>query len=802
MRKDIVAFVLCLLIVGVTTYASYEEFNLSFSLEDFTTTTVVGDDDNTYTLIEIEDGTVYAPPGEPSIPAMAYDVVIPYGSTDVTVEVLDAVYYDEEDVEYLLYPGQEPRSMVDPEWQWTEPGDTYNEPAFYPSQILDGYDKGFWRGHFASQATAWVMQYNPITAEVRKLSSAKLRVNYTAPATPPAAQRWEWEHVYDRWSDFLKTFVLNPEDVYDYREPVNFVDTIAYDEYEEGGYIVKVAYNQESEFYESYVPDPDDTTWPEEGTKFAYQYIIVTNNKAYHPSEETINLEVETTPLRDWKTDKGVPSIIKTVDNIKLKYPQEGNEYWDPQVAIRKFLKAAIKYWGPEYVIFIGDVDFLSGAYSPDWGKYGVVPIRVLSRFDFEKVNGTQKYPSGWGDVVSSDLYYTDFDDQPNDWDYDQDGVFGEPNEDKIGKIKPDIACGWVPASNQTEVENYVNKVLKYEKDPDRTVTNGFAYMERFLHIATDDALVPDGEPLKTPGFVPGLECTLMYESPQKPGGGPGERPTYPQPHDINDALENPGYGFIEIDTHGHPFFHYVITQGDDQTETQVWASKPGRTNDLIASMVFADTVQDLTTSCYGIAVSLSCKTNCFEYDPPDDSSVISERFLFDADGGGVAYLGDTRDGSWSATALITQEFYRVLFQKTESVEDDWPFLGPAETWGRARAFAKKFTGHYHLYQHILCGDPELNVWTRRPKILSFDAINKWYESGVGYHVKVTVKEDNQNSYLARVCMHAQGKAYLLNLTNENGVCEFIVPEAASSIHLTATKYNCVPAYKTDLNIP
>jgi hypothetical protein len=35
-----------------------------------------------------------------------------------------------------------------------------------------------------------------------------------------------------------------------------------------------------------------------------------------------------------------------------------------------------------------------------------------------------------------------------------------------------------------------------------------------------------------------------------------------------------------------------------------------------------------------------------------------------------------------------------------------------------------------------------------------------------------------------------------------DGNCEFIVPEAASNVHVTATMKNCVPAYKTDLNIP
>jgi hypothetical protein len=113
-----------------------------------------------------------------------------------------------------------------------------------------------------------------------------------------------------------------------------------------------------------------------------------------------------------------------------------------------------------------------------------------------------------------------------------------------------------------------------------------------------------------------------------------------------------------------------------------------------------------------------------------------------------------------------------------------------------------EYKSHYAFYSHNLCGDPELNVWTANdPEVLTFGNISTWYVEGEGYHVKVNVKKDGDVGYLAFVCLNAGDKAYLINLVNDEGNCEFIVPEAASNVHLTATKRNCVPAYKTDLNI-
>jgi len=811
-----ISVILVAMVVAVAAKAEYVDYELSFDVTEYSYEEVVGGDEETYWLYEVEDGSVYAPPGEPTIPTRAYDVVIPFGSTDVSIEIINTSYHDEEDVDYQLYPGQEPMKTNDEgeEWEWTDPSATYVEPAYYPAEPLLTKSKGLWRGHFACQVCFFTMKYQPVAYHVQKLASATVRVTYTAPGTPPAAERWEWEHIYNKWSDYLKTVVLNPDDVYDYREPVKFVDVIGYSEYEENGEIITVAYNQESEFYSSSVPIPDDDYWPEEG-RFPYPYIIITNDKAYHwtetgVEEEEVNLTAADDDLVEWKTDKGVPIIVKRVDDIKAHYPQEGNEYWDPQVAIRKFLKDAIKYWGPEYIALIGDVDKIVQSYSPAWGQYGVVPIRVFAWRDFPYMRHLPSCtweevpkPESWTDVIPCDLYYTDFNDQENDWDGDLDGVFGEPTDDNIKAYKPDVACGWIPASTQAELENYIAKVLKYEQDPDLTKIDGYTYMHRFAHLLTDEGLDTTSAERKTPDYLPGFYFKEMYEAPEAPGGGAGEFPTYPQPHDVNEAL-NEGYGLIEIDCHGHPNFHYILTQGCNDVRTQIWASKRNFPHRYVNNMIFPSTVEDLNTSRYGIIVSNSCKTNCFDYDDRYGSDIVSERYLFDGDGGGVAYVGNTRDGLWGSSARISQAFYKVLLNKTATPDDDWPFLGPAETWGRANYFKYyEYKSHYAFYSHNLCGDPELNIWTaNEPEVLTFGPISTWYVSGQGYHVKVNVKEDGGVCHLSFVCLNAGDKAYLINLSNDEGNCEFIVPEAASNVHLTATKKNCVPAYKTDLSIP
>lgn len=79
------------------------------------------------------------------------------------------------------------------------------------------------------------------------------------------------------------------------------------------------------------------------------------------------------------------------------------------------------------------------------------------------------------GAYYASDLYYADLYDEDGNfetWDYNGNHYYGElwgeyykgpTNHDQIDMI-PDVAVGRVPASNDNEVTNYVNKVIDYEQ--------------------------------------------------------------------------------------------------------------------------------------------------------------------------------------------------------------------------------------------------------------------------------------------------------------------------------------------------
>ncbi len=752
--------------------------------------------------------------GEPCIPTYAYDAIIPFGSSDVSLELVDSSYYPTEDVPYRLYPGQlgiTPQEYQDqecPECEptgatWTDPGPVYNNDAPYPSTLILDSSDGLVRGHFASQWIVGIVIYNPIQGTVAKLESLTVRVNYTPPGQPPAAERWEWEQIYNKWSEFVKTTVLNPDNVYDYREPVNFVDVIGYDEYEEEGEIVKVAYNKPSAYFSSSVPIDDDNSWPEDGT-FPYPYIIITNNKAYYYNEYPVDINLTSasgfSDFRAWKKDKGVPTLVKTVDDIKTHYPQEGNEYWDWQVAVRKFLKAQLKN-GYEYVLFVGDVDSLDyePTYKKYWGKWGVVPIRVLV-YEDDPVNPYRP------DVIPSDIYYMDLD---INWNPDGDDYFGEPGEISGPNVfKPDIACGWIPATTATEFSGWLWKLLKYEKDPNVEKIGGKTYLHRALHVAADVALDPKSlEKYLFDNYIPAyFYKKTMYEGKE---GWPDWplvlRPDRPEPYEVSEAV-NEGYGLIEIDTHGHVYYFDLMTRTDNAGMVQSWASDQYQKNMRVHRTIYPSTVAELYSEKerYGVLYSESCNINDFTYDKHDQlSKPVCESFIFNYHGGGVAFLGTTRSGVWGWlrpwSARLRNIFYEKLMNKTPGWDDDNYIIGPTYAWTRYEYFRRAPTWewkHPLTYMHMLTGDPEMNVWTDDP-VQMYMFVDTERISDQYYRVKVNVNylegSERKNISLANVCLSGDG-TYLLNISNGNGVCEFRVPTTTPGGKIVATKHNFIRA--------
>lgn len=157
-----------------------------------------------------------------------------------------------------------------------------------------------------------------------------------------------------------------------------------------------------------------------------YKYLIVTSN-ALKPVFQT---------LADWKTQKGVKAKVLTTEEIDNNYTGATQ-----QLRIKKALKDYYNgtHNGLKYALLGGGVSVIPAQYC--W---------VVA--------------SNRKEDTPSDLFYACFDTM--DWDTCEKGEYGElkTNVD----IAPDITVTRLPAVTASEAETMVNRIIAYEKNPNR----------------------------------------------------------------------------------------------------------------------------------------------------------------------------------------------------------------------------------------------------------------------------------------------------------------------------------------------
>ena len=152
-------------------------------------------------------------------------------------------------------------------------------------------------------------------------------------------------------------------------------------------------------------------------------YLIIAPNKY---SEEV-------RPILIWKTQKGLSTSLKTIQEIQNQY--SGKNLGEK---IKNCIKEYYENNNTKWVLLAGD--------HPD----------VPSQY----VEAVEDYP--WdGDLVNCDSYYMDLD---NNWDLNDDGIYGS-DEDEYDYI-PEIYVGRIPANNETEMKSLIERTINYEKKP------------------------------------------------------------------------------------------------------------------------------------------------------------------------------------------------------------------------------------------------------------------------------------------------------------------------------------------------
>ena len=133
--------------------------------------------------------------------------------------------------------------------------------------------------------------------------------------------------------------------------------------------------------------------------------------------------------LKDWKTRKGIPARIETIEDIVATYP--GDDVPD------QLRNCIIDYYLNESLVWVTLT--LSSPKAKIRGCYG-------------EVGGTVE------PEIPCDLYFSDMD---GDWDSDNDGVWGEVSDDV--DLYPDVYVGRISANTGVQCTTVVRKILTYE---------------------------------------------------------------------------------------------------------------------------------------------------------------------------------------------------------------------------------------------------------------------------------------------------------------------------------------------------
>ncbi|HEU4929598.1 MAG TPA: C25 family cysteine peptidase [Candidatus Krumholzibacteria bacterium] len=375
------------------------------------------------------------------------------------------------------------------------------------------------------------------------------------------------------------------------------------------------------------------------------EYLIITT-EAMKPAFQV---------LADWKTAKGVPSQVRTVEWIQAN-SRRGS---DLSETIRFFLQDAYASWGIRYVLLAGD--------TPE------IPPRYLY----------SAYHDG-GTLIPADIYFACLDGTFN---ADKDSRFGEQPAD-APDLYPELVVGRLPVSTPSDAAIVVDKIIAYET-PLNTQFN-----DRVLMLA--EVLAPSpwsGGPI----FLNGADVTevsylLRIASPNRRVDRLYETPwLYPTSKQLSRAIafDSLQTGYSQIFHVGHGF-RFNMHCADDNI-----------------AIPEADAMQ--SPDKYFNLFMLNCTAAAFDYD------CFGEHLLRNPSGGAVSVVGAVNSAFPDVAAIHLDEYARALyvngivrlgdtFHASRIVRTPFATADNVDLWTH--------------YIYTVLGDPEMPVWTTAPRAL------------------------------------------------------------------------------------
>jgi hypothetical protein len=442
----------------------------------------------------------------------------------------------------------------------------------------------------------------------------------------------------------------------------------------------------------------------------------------------TAALEASYQALADWRTAKGVPTTIRTVEWIMANY-RRGT---DTAETIRFFLQDAYAKWGTKYVLLGGDT--------------GDVPARYLY----------SAYYYG-GTLIPSDLYYSGLD---GNFNFDGDERFGEQPADSCD-VWPELVVARLPLSTPAAINTVVTKIQRYETPIKTSYTDKVLFLAEVLSpspwsppqaIGTNGASYAD---IVWSGHVddPSRRTTRMYETDYLYPGSVFETVA-----NAYDSLEA-GYNMVYHIGHGYRFNMHC---GD-------------------GNLAIPEADALFHPDRYFNLFMLNCTAAAFDYD------CLGEHLLRNPNGGAVSIIGAT-NSAFAIPAL----YHMIDFAKTlytvgnPHVGDAFNLSKVSRTPLAVGSDGVDLWTHY-IYNCL--ADPEMAIWTGPVKT---PVVTVPPSVAAGTHpITVTVTVMGLPQANATVCLWKDGEDYAVGTTDGLGMFTVPFSAAqAGDIGVTVTGTN------------
>lgn len=454
-----------------------------------------------------------------------------------------------------------------------------------------------------------------------------------------------------------------------------------------------------------------------------YYYIIVPDSMA-HACQR----------LANWKRQKGYTVMVKTVEDIYNEYPIDpSNGIEDKAESIRSYLAQQHYNIQRNNVVFIKDMYvLLVGDYSTGFPTRRILTEDGICGYYYNKNNLTED------DIFRQNFTPTDnyFSDVTSDLHLVK--VSGKPKliSDSIAyvssvtKYSPSIPVGRILCGSCIEVENYTDKLICYESYPGEGdvdyLANAFAfqYCEPNYSKTSEDVF-------ESITFISNENKYIIKENVcQEEGPGIHETPALPTGTQVIEEMNN-GYGYMSWHGHGQPgsittsankivmlddnlapvrmdsFYSYRGIKSlceYDKTKTGI-DPEPSNKDGLDALHNFKKPWVVYSMACDILSYGpIWDKSNTFQY---EDVVNMGRSYTSWGNYGGVAFLGNARNGYWRTSPELEKHFLDALTK--------CPKLGIAEAVSKFTCNDDKII----TTTHHLIGDPEFEIWLSVPKSMS-----------------------------------------------------------------------------------